>query len=81
MINDVGTLIPDTGILRFNPIPVDESKTINVYCSPASNDVVAKRNNLIRIDVKKSAVTGDVDTISVGGAAGAIDYTTYNRHS
>jgi hypothetical protein len=81
MVNDVGTLTPITGLLRFNPIPTDTISTIKIYCTPASNDVVAKRNNLLQIDSNKSIVSGDIDTISVGGAAGAIDYTTYNRHS
>ena len=81
MINDIGTLTPITGLLRFNPIPTDVAKTIKIYCSPASNDIVAKRNNLIQIDSNRSIITGDVDAVAVGGAAGAIDYTTYNRHS
>jgi len=79
--NDIGTLSPMTGVLKFKPIPVDEAKTINIYCSPASNDIVAKRNNLIQIDSNKTKITGDIDSISVGGASGASDYTTYTRHS
>lgn len=78
--DNIGILTPSTGIIRFNPIPVDTPKTINVYCAPASNDIVAKRNNLIQIDTNKSEITGDIDTIAVGGASGAPDYTTYNRH-
>jgi hypothetical protein len=81
MINAVGTLTPSSGILRFNPIPTDQATTIKIYCAPASNDVVAKRNNLIQIDSNRSSITGDIDAVAVGGAAGAIDYTTYNRHS
>ena len=69
--NDIGTLSPMTGVLKFKPIPVDEAKTINIYCSPASNDIVAKRNNLIQIDSNKTKITGDIDSISVGGILSA----------
>jgi hypothetical protein len=77
--DNVGTLTPSTGLIALNPIPTQEAKTINIYVSPASNDVVAKRNNLIQFDVDKSDISGDIDTIAVGGASGAGDYKTYNR--
>ena len=81
MINSIGIMTPAKGTIHFSPIPVDEAITTKIYCSPASNDIVAKRHNLIQIDVNKTRVVGDIDSVITGGAAGAIDYTTYNRHS
>ena len=81
MIDSIGVMTPSRGSIQFNPIPVDEEITIKIYCSPASNDIVAKRHNLLQIDVNKTRVTGDIDSVITGGAAGAIDYTTYGRHS
>lgn len=78
--DNIGILTPSAGAIKFNPIPVDTPKTINIYCAPASNDIVAKRNNLIQIDTNKSEIIGDIDTIAVGGASGAPNYITYNRH-
>jgi len=78
--DNIGILTPSTGVIRFNPIPVDTAKTINIYCTPAANDIVAKRNTLIQIDINKSKIVGDIDAIAVGGASGAPNYVTYNRH-
>ena len=80
MINSLGTINMKDGVLNFDPIPTDEENDINVYVTPASNDIVSKRNNLISIDVDKTQVIGDVDSLAVSGSSGAIDYNTFNRH-
>lgn len=79
LLNDAGTITPITGTINFNAVPVDEATTINVYCTPASNDIVARKNNLLQVDHKRSIITADIDAIRVAGAAGAINYTTYNK--
>lgn len=76
----IGTLYPSEGILKLNPLPVEQNESLNIYVSPSSNDIVSKRNNLLSIDITKTQVIADVDTISVSGSSGAIDYTTFNRH-
>lgn len=76
----IGTLYPETGIITLNPLPVDQNEVINIYVSPSSNDIVSKRNNLLSIDVDKTQLFADVDTISVSGSSGAINYKTFNRH-
>lgn len=93
IVKDVGRLTPSTGLLQLNPISLDilgideegeaieASQVVNFYTIPASNNVVAKRNTLIQIDSSKTRVFGNVDTIEVGGASGAIKYSTFNRHS
>ena len=76
----VGTLYPSLGVLKLNPLPVEQNEALNIYVSPASNDIISKRNNLLSIDIGKTQVTADVDTIAVSGSSGAINYTTFNRH-
>ncbi len=76
----IGSLFMKEGIVKINPLPVEQNESINIYVSPASNDIVSKRNNLLSIDVDRTQITADVDTISVSGSSGAIDYKTFNRH-
>ena len=81
VINSVGILNPLKGTIEFDPISAKEDTTINIYCIPASYDVVAKRNTILRIDDVKSNIVADIDTIRTGGSAGAADYKTYNRYN
>lgn len=76
----IGTIFMKEGTVKINPLPVEQNESINIYVSPASNDIVSKRNNLLSIDIDKTQVIADVDTISVSGSSGAIDYKTFNRH-
>lgn len=76
---DIGTLDPITGEINFSPIFSDEKPIIKLYAAPASNDIVAKRNTLLQLDVNKTVVVADKDTVSISGAAGASDYVTFNR--
>ena len=76
---DIGILNPITGEINFSPIFSDERPIVKLYSSPASNDIVAKRNTLLQLDTDKTIVLADKDTVSVSGAAGAADYITYNR--
>jgi hypothetical protein len=78
--SSVGTLYPSQGVLKLNPLPVEQNEALNIYVSPASNDIISKRNNLLSIDIGKTQVIADVDTIAVSGSSGAINYTTFNRH-
>jgi hypothetical protein len=79
-VNDnIGTLNPITGEINFTPIFSDERPIVKLYSAPASNDIVAKRNTLLQLDVDKTIVVADKDTVSISGAAGASDYITFNR--
>ena len=78
--SNIGILSPVDGTIHFEPIPVDEEKSINIYCLPASNDIAAKRNIILSIDDTKSNIVADIDSIRVGGSAGAVSYKTHNRH-
>jgi hypothetical protein len=77
--SNIGTLNPLTGEINFSPIFSDDRPKIKLYASPASSDIVAKRNTLLQLDADKTIVVADKDTVSISGAAGASDYITFNR--
>lgn len=77
---DVGTVDLSTGLISIYNLPVNRDETINIYVTPASNDIVSKRNNLLTIDIGKSIITPEVDTIVVSGSSGTEDYTPFLRH-
>ena len=76
---DVGVLNTDTGLLSIDVLPINKSETIKIYVSPASNDIVSKRNKLLTIDIGKTTITPEVDTIAVAGSSGVNDYTPVSR--
>ena len=77
--NSLGTVNVKDGLISLDPMPTDETQIINVYASPASNDIISKRSNLLKIDEGKTQITSDVDTLAVSGSSGAINYNTFNR--
>jgi hypothetical protein len=83
MVNSVGTLNTSTGklVLNSSRIPLEQNENIRIETSPNSNDVVTSKNTIIQIDVPKSTVIGENDTISTGGASGVQGYNTFSRVS
>lgn len=79
MFFNVGKLYLETGLIELNPVPVNQDEVINIYLEPRSNDVAAKRNNLLSIDSNKIKFTPEIDTIAVSGSAGAINYNTFDK--
>lgn len=79
--NNVGTINLSEGTVRLLPIVVDgtENQTVSLDLIPASNDVVARRNQLIRINTNRVNIFGEIDSISVAGSDRAIDYRTFNK--
>lgn len=79
-IRDAGTIFLNEGrIVLENFIP-DSAQQIRVTVSPNSNDIAPKRNELLKISFELSSVVGEIDTVSVAGSIGAINYTTTPRH-
>lgn len=81
--NSVGSVNTKTGevVLSSVLIPVDSNQVIRIEVSPNSNDVISQRNNLLSIDVDKSTIQGEVDSVAVGGSATSSTYNTFARHS
>ena len=79
-IRAVGTIYATTGQVVINGVQPDTTDPIRITVVPNSNDLAPKRNQLLDIDLVYSQVIGDIDTIAVGGSAGAVSYTTPSRH-
>lgn len=79
-VGAVGTVYATTGHVVINGVQPDTTDPIRITVIPDSNDLAPKRNQLLDIDLVYSEVTGEVDTIAVGGSAGAVSYTTPSRH-
>ena len=80
LFKNVGTINTNTGVVSIDSIPLNKTETINIYVSPASNDIVSKRNKLLTIDIGRTQITPEVDTIAVSGSSGVNDYTPFLRH-
>jgi len=81
VINDAGLIDVTAGsIILNNFVPDDDSNnTIRVTVTPDSLDLAPKRDQLIAIDPLRVQITPSVDTISVSGSSGTINYTTTSR--
>jgi hypothetical protein len=77
--SNIGTLTLSTGTMSLNAFGVDVDTAITIDLLPKSNDIVSRRNQLIRIDTPKINVYGEVDTIAIGGSSKSIDYNTFSR--
>jgi len=74
VVQSAGFLFPATGILQLNNLPASTTSTIRVKVRPASDDVLAKRREVISIDLGETQVKGERDS-SVSGS----QYTTVSR--
>ena len=79
VLTTVGTLDPSTGTLSLLPINPDADATVKITMIPLSDDLAPRREQLLSIDVPSCSITGSIDTISVAGAAGVANYTTFPR--
>ena len=66
--NNAGFLFRATGKLTLNNLKADASATVKVKVRPASDDLVAKRQEVISIDMGETTVIGDIDS-SVSGVS------------
>ena len=82
-VNSVGSLNAKTGELSVNSslIPNDKNEIIRIEVTPNSNDIISRRNNLLSIDVAKTTIQAEVDTVAVAGAAGSDTYNTFARRN
>ena len=80
LFKNVGTINTNTGVVSIDSIPLNKTETINIYVSPASNDIASKRNKLLTIDIGRTQITPEVDTIAVSGSSGVKVYTPFLRH-
>jgi len=76
---NAGNLNIETGLLQLNEIVADEVTEVTIDMMPASNDIAPKRNQLLQIDMSRLYVSGEVDTVAVGGSSRSVDYNTFKR--
>ena len=79
VINDAGLIDPDKGIVTLNNFTTGSTTPIRITTTPNSLDLAPKRDQLIAIDPLQVKITPSVDTISVSGSTGTINYTTPSR--
>lgn len=79
VINDAGLLDPDKGTITLNSFTTYSAANIRVTVTPDSLDLAPKRDQLIAIDPLRVNITPSVDTISVSGSTGTINYSTPSR--
>jgi hypothetical protein len=78
--NNIGSITLSTGILRINPLGIADSPfKLTVDLIPISDDIVSRRNQLIRINTSRCDVQGYVDEVEVGGLSRSITYQTFKR--
>ena len=83
-----GTVNYATGIISVNPVYITSvsnvdnnvSTAIRLTASPASTDIVGKRNQIIEIDIINTTITGGQDTIAVNSSGGSTDYITNSTY-
>ena len=77
---NAGRIYTTTGRVVINNFLPDTTDPITLTFSPNSNDLAPKRNQLLSIDMTKVTVNGEVDSISVSGSSGTVNYKTTSRH-
>jgi hypothetical protein len=79
-IRDVGKIFLNEGQVILENFVPDDSTKIRIVVQPSSNDIAPKRNQLLKISDELLSVTGEIDTISVAGTSGSINYQTIPRN-
>tara|TARA_B100001057_G_scaffold23735_1_gene21935 strand:- start:6217 stop:8085 length:1869 start_codon:yes stop_codon:yes gene_type:complete len=77
--NSAGLVNHEKGVITLNNFIPDTTASIRITVTPNSLDLAPLRNQLISIDPLRVTVTPIVDTISLSGSSGTINYTTTSR--
>lgn len=80
MFRNVGTMNVNSGLISINSLPINRNENINIHVSPASNDIISKRNKLLSINVGRTNIVPELDTIAISGSSGIKDYQPFLRH-
>lgn len=67
------------GKVTLNAGVIEDDIQLAFYARPASDNVVARFNNVLEIDIEKTTVNIDADKIALLGNAGSKYYTTISR--
>jgi len=83
-----GTVNYTTGLVSVNPVYItsvsnvddNSSSAIRMTASPASVDIVSKRNQIVEIDLINTTINGEQDTIVVNSSGGSSNYVTTSNY-
>jgi hypothetical protein len=83
-----GTVDYAAGLVSVNPVYIttvsnvddNASTAIRLTATPSSNDIVAKRNQIIEIDIVNTTISGGQDTIAVNSSGGSTGYVTNTNY-
>lgn len=78
-VRDVGTFNLETGVLDLFNLFSDNNVTFTFTVNSYSNDIVSKRNTLLRIDVENTRINAFADEIARGGNSRTVEYTTFAK--
>jgi hypothetical protein len=79
IVQNAGYLYPATGVLQLNNLPASLTTEIKVKVRPSSDDILAKRREVLSFDLGETQVTGDIDASSSGTASLLSSYKTVSR--
>ena len=78
---EAGYIYPATGKITLSNLVSSTTATIKVKIRPASNDVVAKRREVLNISLADTTATADIDSSTSGTATTLSDYETVSRNA
>jgi hypothetical protein len=78
---EAGYIYPATGKITLSNLVSSATTTIKVKVRPASNDVVAKRREVLNISLADTTTTADIDSSTSGTATTLSDYETVSRNA
>ena len=84
-----GTVDYAAGLVSVNPVYItsvsnvddNASRSIRLTATPSSSDIVAKRNQIIELDLVNTTISGGQDTIAVNSAGGSTGYVTTTNYT
>ena len=84
-----GTVDYAAGLVSVNPVYItsvsnvddNASTAIRLTATPSSSDIVAKRNQIIELDLVNTTISGGQDTIAVNSSGGSTSYVTTTSYT
>jgi len=84
-----GTVDYAAGLVSVNPVYIttvsnvddNASRSIRLTATPSSSDIVAKRNQIIELDLVNTTISGGQDTIAVNSSGGSTSYVTTTSYT
>lgn len=76
---ETGVIVINKSAFLDNGFETTDEPSINIFVKPASDNIVAKRRNIVSIDTNRTTITATKDRIRLLGNSGAKGYQTIDR--